>query len=178
MPPKRPPRTYQPPAWKQQREKQKQVQRWKTVGSYKKLLKREGAVQHAVPQAAAWSEDSDTAQREGPKWSAMPGTSEDSGTADRDGPDASVGGAAQAGKRKKSESAQVLARQSYEVQQRDVEAERAEAMRAAAEVRQAKADAQKRRTELSAKFKKRTKRGQPVLSNQVDAILQKLGASS
>jgi hypothetical protein len=175
MPPKRPPKTYQPPAWKQQREKQKQVQRWKTVGSYKKLLKREGAVQHAQLPAAAWS--------------AAPEVSEDGATAERDGPsasvgaessgglDASVGGAAPAGKRKKSESAQALARKSFEVHQRDVEAERAEIRRAAAEVRQAKADAQKRRTELSAKFKKRTKRGQPVLSNQVDAILHKLGAS-
>ncbi|EOD08732.1 hypothetical protein EMIHUDRAFT_248969 [Emiliania huxleyi CCMP1516] len=94
--------TYVPPAWKQQRQKKKQVERWKTA----------------------------------------------------------------------------LARKSWEEQQREVEAAREEERRAHEERSQAVAAAQRRRAETSAKLKKRTRRGQPVLSNQVDVILQKLGAGS
>jgi len=153
-------KTYQPAAWKQQREKHKQVEKWKTVSKYKQLLKREGGAEEPAPWAPSpW----DAA---GPSHS---GDGSASGAAEA--PAADTGS-----KRKKPASAQTLARQGYESKQRDVDAEREDAGRAAEKVRQAKLNAQKKRAEQSVKMKKRTRRGQPVLSNQVDAILQKLGA--
>ena len=165
MPPRRPPKTYQPPAWKQAKEKQKKVERWKTIGSYKRLLKHEGGferTQHSGPS----TEDTGAAGLAQAKLeTAQPGSFERSGEATSDR------------KRTKPLSAQEVARRNYELRQRDIEAEREAARQAADQVRQAKAAAQKRRVELTAKMKKRTKRGQPVLSNQVDAILRKLEAN-
>lgn len=149
------------PNWKAQSEKHKQVERWKVVGKYKKLLKREGADAPPAPwHRVAGDEGAESVVRHRAE----------------DDIAARGAGSSARGARENQKSAQQLARQNYEVRQREVEAERAEAVRAEEERRRAKEAAQKRRVELSGKLKKRTRRGQPILSNQVDAILQKLGA--
>ena len=50
--------------------------------------------------------------------------------------------------------------------------------RQAADRRRELAEAQRKRKEQTAKLNKRTKRGQPVLSNQVDRMLAKLQAQT
>ena len=52
--------------------------------------------------------------------------------------------------------------------------QRADVQRQAAERRREQADAKRRRKEQTAKLNKRTKRGQPVLSNQIERMLAKL----
>ena len=63
------------------------------------------------------------------------------------------------------------AQKAWSKTKQDADAEKEEARRAAEERRQQIADSQKRRTDESTKLNKRTKRGQPVLSNQVDRLL-------
>ena len=56
--------------------------------------------------------------------------------------------------------------------------QRADVQRQAADRRRELAEAQRKRKEQTAKLNKRTKRGQPVLSNQVDRMLAKLQAQT
>ena len=56
--------------------------------------------------------------------------------------------------------------------------QRADVQRQAADRRRELAEAKRKRKEQTAKLNKRTKRGQPVLSNQVDRILAKLQAQA
>ena len=59
-----------------------------------------------------------------------------------------------------------------------VEAAEAEQRADVLRLRQLPAEAQRKRKEQTAKLNKRTKRGQPVLSNQVDRMLAKLQAQT
>ena len=56
--------------------------------------------------------------------------------------------------------------------------QRADVQRQAADRRRELAEAQRKRKEQTAKLNKRTKRGQPVLSNQVDRMLAKIQAQT
>lgn len=71
-------------------------------------------------------------------------------------------------------SAVAAARGSWERSQVDVIAVREAAQAAKAERLDAQELARKRRSEQAVKLKKRTKRGQPVLGNLVDSMLEKL----
>ena len=83
---------------------------------------------------------------------------------------------AEGGKRrfKKKTSAAEVARKKWEQRQAEVQQER-EAAAAAKEQRQREIEAaRKRRSDQAAKLSKRTKRGQPVLGNQVEHLLARI----
>ena len=137
------------------------VSRWKAIGKFKKQQKR------AEREAAAG--DAPALSMAGPALSMPTELPEQLRTkkrkavvvGDANAPTSAIDAAWQ--KRQRVES---------------VEAEqRADVQRQAAERRREQADAKRRRKEQTAKLQKRTKRGQPVLSNQIERMLSKLQQS-
>jgi hypothetical protein len=138
-----------------QKNRRKKVDRWNEFSRYKKVLQREGLAR--TGEGAAASQTS-TEHADGEA------QAESTGTWRR--------------KKRKGHSAQVGARQQWEKGQADADAEW-EAKRAAAEERERqRAEAQKRRAVQTALLKKRTKRGQPVLGNQVELLLGRIMSKS
>lgn len=77
-------------------------------------------------------------------------------------------------KKQKKHSAAAAARKQWEQKQEAVNTAREEAAAAYAQRQHEQAAARKRRADQQAKLSKRNKRGQPVLGNQVEHLLDKL----
>ena len=136
-----------------QKNRRKKVDRWKEFSRYKSVLKGEGLDRAGTAAAHPSTENPDA-------------------------PAEAAGSTTWRRKKRKGSSAQVSARQQWEKGQADADAEW-EAKRAAAEERERqRVEAQKRRAVQTAKLKKRTKRGQPVLGNQVEMLLGRIMAKS
>ena len=140
--------------------KDRKVEKYKLWSQYQRALKSEGAVggdsYNRGSESHSPAEKSTSVQT----WQSAVASSVDK--------------APQRPKKKQKMSAAAVARRKWEQEQVEVTAAREEAKAARAQVEREKAEARKRRSEQQAKYKKRTKRGQPVLGNHVDVLLQKI----
>ncbi len=124
----------------------RKVEKYKRYAQYKKALKEEEATRTAF----------------------APGEGEKAASGAAGAPPAQQQGQQQ-GKRRPKVHAAEAARRKWEWQQRDVEAEREATAAAEADRRREKVAARKRRGDQTRKLGRKTKRGQPVLANQVSA---------
>ena len=163
--------------------RRKKVERFKELNKYKALLKREGHAKPDVGRLAA-----EAAQAEAEAVDAGPIDGHDTSgvlepaqvVATQEGE--SENGVPQKGKSNPSArqkfNAQKWARKEWEAKEQQQQAAKQEAQRLAAEREAAREDARKRRRAESAKLNKRTRKGQPILGNQVEHILRKLERSA
>tara|TARA_B110001452_G_scaffold225643_1_gene199675 strand:+ start:372 stop:824 length:453 start_codon:yes stop_codon:yes gene_type:complete len=130
------------------------VARWKAIGKFKKAQKREEREESAAPGST-------------PAGLRLPSELPEQLRRPLKKPKPS-GDAPQS-----AEAAAWNSRQRLEAKQAE---ERAEAQREAAERQRQQKEVKRRRAEQTAKLNKRTKRGQPILSNQIERMLGKIQA--
>ena len=154
-----------------QKNRTKKVRRWQEVSRYRAMLHRDGFTASSRSEPA----EADVEASEGDE------------AHHTSAPDASIERSAAAaapmelhakhtGKRKKKEGAAAAARRQWLKDQEAVEAERQAAREAVAARKAAREQSRLRRARETAKMQKRTKRGQPVLGNQIEALLGRIQA--
>ena len=162
-----------------QKNRTKKVRRWQEVSRYRAMLHRDGFTASSRSEPA----EADVEASEG---DASADAAEAYGAS---APDASIQRSVAAaapmelrvkhtGKRKKKEGAAAAARRQWLKDQEAVEAERQAAREAVAARKAAREQSRLRRARETAKMQKRTKRGQPVLGNQIEALLGRIQAHS
>ena len=149
--------------------KDRKVEKYKLWSQYQRALKSEGEPtmgggpsHNRGAGSHASAEDSTSADR-------LSGNSQWQGAAA-----SSEEGAPRRHRKKQKSSAAAVARRKWEQEQTEVTRAREEAEAAKAEVERQKSEARKRRSDQQAQYKKRTKKGQPVLGNQIDVMLEKI----
>ena len=154
-----------------QKAQQRKVQKYKLYSQYRKALKEEGL-------SGSLSNDHMRRYGGGDGGDTESQSVERADHADESSTNPSHARQQQSTKHKplgaKKHSAVKSARKQWEQKQEEVRLAREAEEAAKEQVLREKAAAKKRRADQHAMFKKRNKRGQPVLGNQVDALLEKI----